>query len=287
MPNWLLTLIRSLISFIVLLFFARLMGKKQVGQLTFFDYVVGITIGSISAAASADLNLRISDSLVAVLVWGLLPFVIGLIDLKSRRFRVLTDGHPTVLVKNGRVMENSMARSRISVDDLTMMLREKNAFSVADVEFAVLEPNGQLSVQKKSDAANVTLRDLGLVGSPGPGIPSIVISDGQWRTDVLQELGLTKAWISAQLKAYGANDVRQVMLAQVDANGILYVDLHDDSQGLQLPNQDRILAAKIAKLAADLRSFELETHDQGARSLYHDMADRMHAISQELAPYLK
>ncbi len=287
MPNWLLTLIRSLISFVALLFFARLMGKKQIGQLTFFDYVVGITIGSISAAASADLNLRISDSLVAVIVWALLPYTIALIDLKSRRFQVLTDGHPTVLVKNGRMMEQSMARSRINVDDLMMMLREKNSFNLADVEFAVLEPNGELSVQKKAEAANITLRDLGLSGQPSSGIPSAVISDGQWRLDTLKEVGLTKAWVSAQLKAHGADDVRRVMLAQVDGTGVLYVDLYDDSQELQQPDQDKILAANIAKLAADLRNFELETHDGEARRLYHQLSDQMHALSEQLGPYLK
>lgn len=233
MPNWLLTLIRSVISFVALLFFARLMGKKEIGQLTFFDYVVGITIGSISASASADLNLKITDSLIAVTVWALLPYFIGFIALKSRRFRVLTDGHPTVLVKNGHMMEQSMARSRITVDDLTTLLREKNAFSLGDVEFAVLEPNGRLSVQKKGDAASVTIRDLGLSGQLSSGIPSIIISDGQWRTDVLQELGLTKAWVSAQLKVHGADNVKDVMLAQADGSGILYVDLYDDSRGLQ------------------------------------------------------
>lgn len=287
MIRWELAVVRSVTSLVVVLVYTRILGKKQLSQLTFFDYVVGATIGSLTATASGNLMLQLPETLAALTVWTALPFLLGYLDLKSQRFHQLFDGTPSVLIKNGSLMEDAMARSRLSADDLMAMLRTKNAFRLADVEFAVLETDGQLSIQKKPDAGAVTLKSLGLVGQPGPGIPSLVIADGQWRPDVLRELGLTKDWIMGQLKNRGAKSVRDVMLAQVDTAGILYVDLYEDGGTLINPNQDRILAANIVKLAADLKTFSLQTDDLQAQKTYQQLSSRMTEVASIVSPYLE
>ena len=127
------------------------MGKKQLSQLTFFDYVVGITIGSIAATMSVDKNIQISNGVVSLAIWGFFPIILGFLGMKSRKFLQLTDGRPSIVIKNGEVLEDSMKKNQLVIDELMMLLREKGVFKVDDIEIAILETNGELSIMKKTD----------------------------------------------------------------------------------------------------------------------------------------
>ena len=229
MPDFLLIIIRSFIAFFVLFLLTRLMGSKQLSQLTLFDYVVGITIGSIAATMSTDKNVQILNGVVSLAIWGLIPVLLALIGLKSRTFLRATDGTATVVMKNGKVLEEAMKKNQLAIEELMMMLREKDIFLLSDVEIAIFETNGQLSVLKKTDVSPVTPKQLGLTVQLEK-MPSMLIVDGEILYENLQAIGQTESWLYEELRKQGILDVQQVFIAQVDHNGTLFVDRHKDGE---------------------------------------------------------
>lgn len=230
MPELIVIVIRSLISFIVLLLLTRLMGKRQVSQLTFFDYIVGITIGSIAAEMSFDQNVRIINGITSLLIWGLIPFILAIISLKSRIFQQLIDGKPTIIIKNGEILEKSMKKVFLSIEELMLLLREKNIFKISDVEIAILETNGQLSVLKKTSQQPVTPQMLKMVLKQEKA-PTLLIVDGQILYKNLATLGYTEEWLMKEIRKQGATNTDEVFLAQVSSDGELFVDLYEDHNG--------------------------------------------------------
>lgn len=230
MPELIVIVIRSLISFIVLLLLTRLMGKRQVSQLTFFDYIVGITIGSIAAEMSFDQNVRIINGITSLLIWGLIPFILAIISLKSRTFQQLIDGKPTIIIKNGEILEKSMKKVFLSIEELMLLLREKNIFKISDVEIAILETNGQLSVLKKTSQQPVTPQMLKMVLKQEKA-PTLLIVDGQILYKNLATLGYSEEWLMKEIRKQGATNTNEVFLAQVSSDGELFVDLYEDHNG--------------------------------------------------------
>jgi len=227
MPEYLLILIRSILGFLFLLLMTRIMGKKQLSQLTFFDYVVGITIGSIAASMSVDQNIKISNGIVSLIIWGLFPILLSFWGMKSRRFQQFTDGRPQIIIKEGEVLENAMKKNMLTIDELLMLLREQQVFKLEDVEMAVLETNGGLSIMKKSDKEPISMSSLGVKIKKETG-PSLLIADGYILQDNLQKLGYTTKWLIKEINKKGAKTEKDVFIAQVDSNKQLYVDLYKD-----------------------------------------------------------
>lgn len=224
-----LIIIRSIVAFLLLLFLTRIMGKKQLSQLTLFDYIVGITIGSIAATMSVDQNIQISNGIVSLAIWGFFPILLGFLGMKSRKFSRLTDGRPSILIKEGEVLEESMKKNKIIIDELMMMLREKGVFKVDDVEMAILETNGELSIMKKTDLEPITPRLLGMKVTLEQA-PSLIIVDGHILNKNLSILGYSKKWLMKEIQKQGAKSVNDVFLAQVDSNGNVFVDLYEDKK---------------------------------------------------------
>lgn len=227
MPEFAMILIRSVAAFILLLIMTRIMGKRQLSQLTFFDYCVGITIGSIAATMSVDQNVKIFNGIISLIIWGLFPIVLAILGLKSRKFLQLTDGRPSIIIKNGQVLEDSMKKNQLAIDELMLLLREKDVFKVEDVEMAVLETNGQLSVMKKTDLQPITPQTLHLKIHQEQA-PTLLIVDRHILEKNLSTLKYSKEWLMEEIRKYGASDINDVFLAQVDSKGKLYVDLYND-----------------------------------------------------------
>jgi uncharacterized membrane protein YcaP (DUF421 family) len=285
-PEYVVVLIRTIFSFIVLLAMTRLMGKTQMSQLTFFDYVVGITIGSVAATLSVDQNVKILNGLVSIVIWGLLPILIAFINMKSYRFRKITDGNPTPLIQNGNILEDNLKKTRLTSEELMLMLRQKDAFKLADVEFAVLETSGQLSVMKKSDVLPVTPKDM-QIKVELEHEPRVIIMDGKVMEKTLTDLGYSKEWLLGEVMKHGAEQFQDVYFAQITSDGSLYIDLRRD-HCKQIPVSQKVLArAAMQKVQADLQLFSLETRNSDAKAMFMEQAHALENILHDLRPYLK
>ncbi len=219
--------IRSLLAFVALLIMMRFIRKKQLSQYTFYDYVVGITIGSIASTLSVELENRTVSVFWGMLVWAIAPVVLGWIYLKSLKLRKLFDGEPVVLIKDGKILEDNLRKELINLEDLQMQLRSVGVFELAEAEYAVLEKNGQINALKKKEKQPLTLSDLGLV-TETKGVPLVLILDGRLMRDTIENSPYSEKWLMSELQKKGIKEISQVVLAQVNASGSLYVDIRDD-----------------------------------------------------------
>lgn len=284
MPEFLLTIIRSLIVFFLLLILARIMGKKQISHLTFFDYCVGITIGSIAASMAVDQNIKISNGVVALIVWGGIPLILGFIGLKSKWFHQLTDGKADLLIEKGVILERNLKKNQLAVEELMLLLREKDVFEIEDVEIAVLETNGQLSILKKTEKQPVTPEILNIPVESEHG-PTIIISDGQVMKNSLKRLGYTQEWLLSEIEKQGATKISDVFLAQINSKGNVYIDLYVDKR--ETVKQRPLIAANLMKLQADIKSLALQTQNPKAKDMYLKQARNIQTVIDNIHPYLK
>lgn len=236
MPIALVVVIRSVISFFALLLFVRLMGKQQVAQLTFFDYVVGITIGSIASTLSVQVNENLLATLAGLATWAILAILLAVLSLHSVRLRKIVDGDATIVVANGKILEANLKKIRIPIEQLLSELRTQGVFTISDVEFAMFEPGGKISIQKKPEKQPLTPKELNIQPQYS-GLPTNLILDGVLLQNALHSLNLTKAWLQHQLSKQNIQDVREVSLAQLDTTGNLYVDLKGDKPCYTIPTK--------------------------------------------------
>ena len=216
------TFIRTVLGFAVLLTLTRLLGKKQLSQLTVFTYITGIALGSMAAEMVLQKDVRIIDGIMAMFLWSLLVFIVEWISLKSSSARVLLDGEPTIVIKKGLILENSLKKQRLNLDDLSMQLRLNQVFSVKDVEYAILEPNGALTVMKKPEKIHVTKEDMQI--PPGPAeMPSEIIADGKVVEKNLTELGYSREQLNNELQRQGITDIKSVMYAELQQDRSLHI----------------------------------------------------------------
>ena len=231
-------ILRTTGSFFAILFLARIIGKKQLSQLTFFHYVTGITFGSIAAEISAQAETPFWDGLLSLIWWAALTLLISYLSLKSEKLRVLFDDKPTVLIQNGTILPKNLKKARLSLDELTMLLREQSVFSVADVDYAVFETNGELSIMKKPAMENATKQDVKASTAPAQYLPTEVICEGKIISQNLSSLNLTEDWLMKKLKKKNVMKVEDVFFAQVLENGSLYVSLKNGTP-LNPPSQSQ------------------------------------------------
>jgi len=199
---------RVLLGFVILLILVRTIGNKQLGQLNVFTYISGIVIGSMVGDIILHSDIKFWPSMAGVALWVALAIGVELASLKSIRVRELLDGQPIILIKKGRILYPALKRERLNIDDLTMMLRTNNVFSIADVDYAILEPNGDLSILQKKQTAKY--------------IPTTVISEGKVISKNLRELNLTEEWLDTAL---GDIKIQDVLYAEIRKDGQLHVQV--------------------------------------------------------------
>ncbi|MFY3791242.1 YetF domain-containing protein [Ureibacillus sp. MALMAid1270] len=216
---------RSTLSFFTILVLARIIGKKQLSQLTFFHYITGITIGSIAAEISTQVKSPFWDGFVSLIWWALLTLLMSYISLKSSTARVLIDDRPTILIQNGTIIKNGMKKARLHTDELSMLLREQGVFSFDEVLYAVFETNGELSVLKKPAKSAATKQDVKADCTLPKYMPTELISDGKIVMKNLIQLNLTEEWLHHKLKKKNVNNIEDVYFAQILENGSLYISL--------------------------------------------------------------
>jgi uncharacterized membrane protein YcaP (DUF421 family) len=216
-------LIKTLMAFFGILIYARILGKQQMSQLTFYDYVTGITFGNIAATIAVDQGNKTLLYLWVLTIFTAINYVMGVVTERSRPLRKIIEGEPVILIHNGKIMEHNMAKSRYNMENLLMQLREKEVFNIKDVEFAVAETDGQLTVLKKSQKRPVTPADLN-VDTPYEGILSEIIVDGEVIYQNLKQNNLDENWLIKQLKSLGYNSAKDITYASLDENGNIYID---------------------------------------------------------------
>lgn len=222
-------LFRTAISFVALLVLTRLLGKKQVGHLTFFNYVTGITFGSTTAEIIVNRHITLLQGISSLVLWSLLAFLIAWIGLQSVKAREILDGQPTILIKKGEILEKALAKQHLNIDDLSMLLRNKDVFSPKEVEFAILEPDGQLSVLKKEELLPSTKKDIKANITPIQRIPTELVVDGKIVEKNLKKLDVSEVWLDRQLKKAKIDSLDQVFYAELQLDGTLYIDKYQDS----------------------------------------------------------
>ncbi|HQA08481.1 MAG TPA: DUF421 domain-containing protein [Syntrophomonadaceae bacterium] len=221
--EYMTVLFRTVLAFGTLFVVARLLGKQQLSQLTFYEYITGITMGDIAASIAIDSGRSPLYYMFALVAFAIITFGMGVITEKSRPLRKLIEGEPVVLVHNGKILEHNMAKSGYNMENLMMQLRERDAFDISEVEFAIAETDGYLTVLKKSQNRPVTPADLG-IDTKYEGVPSEIIVDGEVIHQNLKQNHLDEAWLIARLNSLGYNNPKEIAYASLDSEGNLYVD---------------------------------------------------------------
>lgn len=206
----------------------RLMGKREIGQLSIFDFVISIMLAEVSAVPMEDLDKPVWYALVAVGSLVVLQVGVALLQMKSHRFRHWVDGEPSVLIEHGALKEREMRRMHYTVHDLLTQLRQKGFSSVGDVEFAILETSGELSVFAKTEKRPLTVADFGKRADE-TSVPIPLIIDGQPVRRSLDILKRDIAWLEEQVSLRGYHRIEDVFYAGIDAKGALFFDVKDKS----------------------------------------------------------
>ena len=215
-------ILRSIFAFFLLMVVTRAMGRKAVSQMTFFDFAVAITLGTLTASIGMDgKSNSVTATSVMLTIVGL-GVVTDYLHTKSFFTRKAANSEPLVLIQNGELVKDNMQKGRVTINDLTTMLREKNAFNIADVEFALLENDGKLSVQPKSQKQPLTPSDLNIPTSY-KGLTKEIIIDGNIMYENLNDAKLDEHWLMDQLQSKGINNIKDVFFAALDTSGSLYV----------------------------------------------------------------
>ncbi|MBH0332094.1 MULTISPECIES: DUF421 domain-containing protein [Brevibacillus] len=233
MDNLTMVLLRTLFSYFFLLILVRLMGKRELGKLSVFDVVISIMLAEMAALAIEDVDKPALRFYLPMLLIALLEVAFAYVSLKSKKFRDTVDGSADLIIENGQIREQAMRRNRLNMDDLMVHLRQKDVKNIADVEFALLEPTGQMSVFLKEQKDKVTREDLSLMKKQqvGPvsykGLPIPLILDGKVRTEALSKIGQNELWLKREIRKYGIKDIREVSFCSIDERGIMYLDKKD------------------------------------------------------------
>jgi len=227
MKEYLILFFRSVVTYFILVLFTRIMGRKQISQLTYFDYVVGITIGSIASVASLDKQVNMYEGIFCIMVWSILTILISEITLKNIKLRLLVNSEPLLIIDKGNVIYKNMKKARYNIGDLLMQLRVKDIFYITDVEIAILEPDGKLSVLKKSEHTTLTIEDMN-IKKPKTGMMVDIILDGNILSSHLQQIQKDENWVITQLKARNIDNIKDVVFAGIQADEQIYIVTKND-----------------------------------------------------------
>ncbi|WP_445669653.1 YetF domain-containing protein [Paenibacillus sp. FSL R10-2736] len=250
----------TVLMYIFIFLSMRIMGKREIGKLSVFDLTISIMIAEIAVFVIEDIERPIYDGFVPMATLVLIQVLVAQISLKSRKLRLLVDGKPSILISDGKLHRGEMRKQRYNIDDLLLQLRGQNIDSPADVEFAILETSGQLTVIEKnkgvsssnqtgnsSSSAEQKEQNSGGQESSGgsdksdksdssgkvklpkhkiryEGLPIPLIMDGKVQDDNLEMIGKNRFWLRTQIRQKGVSDFRDVFLCSIDHKGQIYID---------------------------------------------------------------
>lgn len=209
-------ILTTVLSASALFVIAKILGHKQMSQLDFFDYITGITIGSIGAELATELE-EPWKPLIAMIVYGIITISLTLIANKLPKLRKYINGTPTIIMDNGKLYRKNMKKAKIDLSEFMVMCRQEGYFNLNDIQTAVFEYNGRLTVLPKSTKRPVNPLDINLVPSPEK-ISTEVIMEGRILTENLKRMGLNHEWLEKELKIQGFKNAKEIFLGICDGN---------------------------------------------------------------------
>lgn len=212
-------ILTSLLSVISLFIIAKLLGHKQMSQLDFFDYITGITIGSIAAELATEIEKPLKP-LIAMIVYGIMTVILTIITSKIPRARKFINGTPTIIMNNGKIYRKNMKKAKLDLSEFLVLCRQEGYFNLNDIHTAVFEYNGRLTILPKTCTRPVTPDDMNLKLKQEE-IFIEVIMDGRILDENLKRMGLNKAWLKNEIENQGYKSVKEVFLGVCDGNNTL------------------------------------------------------------------
>ncbi|MED1864404.1 DUF421 domain-containing protein [Fictibacillus nanhaiensis] len=219
-------IIRSIIAFFSIFLAARILGKQTVSRMTIFDFIAVVTLGSVTANLAFALEVKARYIFLVFFIFVLLIYLSAFLSLKSKKARKYVAGDPTVVIENGKILEHNMRKMRYTLDYLNQQLRQKDIFSIEDVDYALVENNGLLSVKKKEAHLAVTRKDLHIFKQEVK-LPVELMMDGEILINNLKENNISKEWLLSELKKRNLT-IESVVYALLTTSNKLYIDIHDD-----------------------------------------------------------
>lgn len=207
--------IRSIISLTVLFIITKMLGKKQVAQLSLFDYVIGISIGNFAAEITINMDTQFINGILAIIIFGLIAYAVSILTMKSINLRRFFIGMPTPLIQNGKLLESNMKQTKFDINDLLEECRSNGYFDISQIEYALLESKGTLSILPKGENQPVTIKDMGLKPQKQSLVANVII-DGKTMKENLSNMNKSEKWLDQQLKQKGYKTKENILLATLD-----------------------------------------------------------------------
>ncbi|WP_180321233.1 MULTISPECIES: YetF domain-containing protein [Bacillaceae] len=205
--------IELIFGFIALFVITRILGKTQITQITTFDFISALVLGELVGNAVFDDQVSIAEIFYAVFIWGLLIFILEIITQKWSKTRGFLEGKPTIIIREGKILRDSLKKCKLDINQLQHLIRSKGVFSIRELDYAVLETDGTVSILKKAEFENPTKSDL-QVNQEKVHIPITIISDGKVLKDNLIEAGFNYNWLEQQLKQQNIFRTEEVLYAE-------------------------------------------------------------------------
>lgn len=222
MNEYVVILLRVLATWPLLYILTLLMGSRNMGQLPVFDFIIVITIGSIAGADLADPAVPHGPTLVTLVAIALLQLGFTKLQVKSSFVRQISNITPTVVIQDGEFLTHNIAKIRYTVDDILPLLRQQGIFNLSEVDYAVIEPGGNISVLKRANASPLTPADMGM-DLPNKGLPQLFIADGILVPNAFRGQTVDRNWLEKQIQARGFKKVSEIYLASLEQDGHLYI----------------------------------------------------------------
>lgn len=214
-------ILTSLLSAVALFIIAKIMGHKQMSQLDFFDYISGITIGSIAAELATELE-KPWKPFIAMIIYGMVAVFLSILMSKQPKIRKFINGTPTIIMNNGKIYRKNMKKAKMDLSEFMVMCRQEGYFNLNDIQTAVFEYNGRLTILPVSTKRPMNPLDMNIIPEP-EFISTEVIMDGRILEENLRRLGLDKNWLKNELSVQGVSNEKQVILAVCDNNNQLTI----------------------------------------------------------------
>jgi Predicted membrane protein len=220
--------VRTIAAFILFIFIAHLIGKQAISQMTYHDFIASITLGSIAGNLTFNTSIRFTNFLTAALIFSGIILLTTYLSLKSRKARAIFNGQPTVVIEHGKILEANLRKLKMTLDSLNQALREKEAFDINQVDFAIIEADGELSLLKKPPYQTITRKDLGILTPASSLFPVELVMDGQLIDKNLEQNHLTRNWLFQEIKQRGLN-LADISYCVRGTDRRLYFDLIHDT----------------------------------------------------------